>query len=217
MNDYLKIINMPTNKFIKIRLSIMIFSVVVAAIILFFNQNYIGLLITIVGLMIAYTLPKMAVKNKAMVKSRQVYYDFPLWLSSLEVLILSNNIPNTLKYSIQTCPPSFKQDLIELVNKLENDPTNQDYYSDFLSYYHYEDIHEMMLDLHQFNYLNKAMLLHEFNNLHQRINKISVNNRKVKYDQQIFLIGAINSIPLFLLSIYILLIANMLSNTLMGG
>ena len=57
----------------------------------------------------------------------------------------------------------------------------------------------------------------EFNLLHQRLNEIEASQRKHQQEQTLFFIGAINSIPLFLLSMYILYIANLLSTTLIGG
>lgn len=171
----------------------------------------------VILLCLTYKLPYFLLNTKAKQITQQVYKDFPLWLSSLEVLIVSNNIPNTLKKSIPTCPDSIKNELISLVEKIEKDPTNQVYYADFLSQYQLPDVSELMLDLYQFNFLNKELIIKEFALLHLRLNEISAMQRRYHYEQQLFFIGAVNSVPLFLLSVYVLLIANMLSTTLMGG
>ena len=171
----------------------------------------------LMGVILVYKMPYFFLKNASKRKAKQVYDDFPLWLSSLEILILSHNIPNTLKASLATCPKSLREDLSVLVEKLETDPTNQEAYISFLSQYHFPDIHEMMLDLYQFNFLNKSLMIKEFSTLHKRLNHLEASQRQHHQEQSLFFIGAINSVPLFLLSIYILLMANMLSNVLMGG
>ena len=157
--------------------------------------------------LLGYKLPYFYIQSKVKQKTKQVAADFPLWLSSLEVLILSNNIPNTLKKSLVTCPISMKKDLEVLVRKLEKDPMNQQSYIDFLAQYQLSDVNELMLDLYQFNYLDKSLMISEFAAMHKRINAMNTSQRQYRHEQNLFFIGAINSIPLFLLSIYVLLLS----------
>lgn len=218
--DYLKILNLHKEQYFQWKMGfVFFFAISLVPLYLFVFKSFTVTFILLgVGLcVLGYFIPYFFIKTKATKKAREVEYDFPLWLSSLEVLIVSNNIPNTLKKSIPTCPLSFKQDLIYLVDQVEKDPTNQIFYREFLSQYHNESIREMMLDLYQFNFLNKELLVKEFNLLHQRLNEIEASQRKHQQEQTLFFIGAINSIPLFLLSMYILYIANLLSTTLIGG
>lgn len=223
LNDHLKIADIHLQQFIKWRLIIgLLFSLLWGSSywiayrqIEFYKPVF---LYGIIGaFLLGYKLPYFYIKVRVKQKTEQVSADFPLWLSSLEVLILSNNIPNTLKKSLVTCPNSFKKDLQVLVDKIEKDPINQRSYTEFLSQYKLSDVNELMLDLYQFNYLDKSLMISEFAVLHKRLNAINTSNRQHSQEQNLFFIGAINSVPLFLLSIYILLIANMLSNALMGG
>lgn len=223
LKDYMKVVDLDISQFLKWRLVLCILlSASWCVLCGVFKEQYpilssvflYGLFcFLLLGFKIPYFYLKMMVKKK----TQQVFTDFPLWLSSLEVLILSNNIPNTLKKSFMTCPVSIKKDLQILIGKIEQDPMNQQNYIDFLSQYKLADINELMLDLYQFNYLDKSLMISEFAVLHKRLNALNSSNRKRLHEQSLFFIGAINSIPLFLLSIYILLIANMLSNVLIGG
>ncbi|WP_052466187.1 hypothetical protein [Beduini massiliensis] len=223
LNDYLIISNTSMQKFFKHRLIIggLCIGLWISGYMLICRPIVFNKPIFIYGMIgafwVGYKIPYFYIKVKVKQKTEQVSADFPLWLSSLEVLILSNNIPNTLKKSLMTCPNSIKKDLQILVNKIEKDPMNQQSYIEFLSQYKLSDVNELMLDLYQFNYLDKSLMISEFAVLHKRLNAINTSNRQHSQEQNLFFIGAINSVPLFLLSIYILLIANMLSNTLMGG
>lgn len=218
--DYLKILKISKQSYVKWKMGSILFFMIIDVLLYFFifKKFSVPFMMISIGLIVhGYFIPYFYVKMLAGNKSKEVEYDFPLWLSSLEVLIVSNNIPNTLKKSIPACPVSFKQDLIHLVEQVEKDPTNQLFYREFLSQYHNESIREMMLDLYQFNFLNKELLAKEFSLLHQRLNAIEASQRKHQQEQTLFFIGAINSVPLFLLSMYILYIANLLSTTLIGG
>lgn len=182
-----------------------------------FKTNSPIFLLSLIAFLILYKIPYWWISAKINQQAKQVYNDFPLWVSSLEVLIVSHTIVNTLKMSLSTCPKSIYVDLEKLVAILEENPTDKSCYANFLSRYNFNDVKEMMMDLYQFNFLNKDLMIEEFKHLNIRLNKMENVSRSQKQNQQIFLIGALNSIPLFLLSIYILLIANMLSSSLMGN
>lgn len=223
LNSYLKISDTSLQQFLKWRLitGTLLICLWISGYWIIFRQIVFNKPVFLYGILgsflLGYKLPYFYIRVKVKQKTKQVSADFPLWLSSLEVLIISNNIPNTLKKSLLTCPDSIKKDLRILVEKIEKDPMEQQNYTEFLSQYKLSDINELMLDLYQFNYLDKSLMISEFAVLHKRLNAINTSHRQHAQEQNLFFIGAINSIPLFLLSIYILLIANMLSNALMGG
>lgn len=206
------------------RMIIILISILISILMLYYHfkiqslQHHVLLVMMVLGIEYClYKIPYWWIMLKFNSKKAQVYYDFPLWVSSLEVLIASNTIVNTLKASLETCPKSFVGDLKQLLIHLEKEPTNKKHYLSFLNQYNLPEVKDMMLDFYQFNFLNKDLMIREFKNLNIRLNKMERTSRKHKQMQQIFLIGALNSIPLFLLSCYILLIANMLSSSLMGS
>lgn len=224
LKDKVKVSKVDVNVILNYRKMLSIFTIFMMGLLIFvylklhliseFLPYFISLIIIY---FIMFKIPYWLMLLKIKKLQRQVYYDFPLWVSSLEVLIISNTVVNTLKQSIPTCPASILPDLKRLVLQLEKDPTNKQYYKEFLSQYDIADIKEMMMDLYQFNFLNKDLMIQEFKSLNTRLNKMEQASRKQKQTQQIFLLGALNSIPLFLLGCYILLIANMLSSILMGS
>lgn len=137
----------------------------------------------------------------------EVYKSFPLWISTLEILVMSNNIPNTFKKSIETCPKAFRTDLIEFVNKIETDPENKEYYKNFLTKYQIEEVTEIIMDMYSFNKLNKEEIVFEFKHLNERLNKITNNLRVKRQETDLFFISALNSIPVLTVSIYVLIIS----------
>lgn len=172
-----------------------------------------GLLGTVV---LVFKYPYLRLKSKLKKASNNVYQDFPLWISSLEVLIVTNNIPNTLKKSLATCPISFKKDLEILVKQIEEKPTEKRYYQNFLSKYQLNDVHEIIMDIYQFNFLNKDEIIVQFENVHKKLNKIAEKNRQARFNTEITLLGMLNCIPIFSLCIYILMVAMLLSNMISG-
>ena len=80
----------------------------------------------------AFKKDYLKLKNVFNKKRNDVYSAFPLWVSTLQILVMSNNITNTFKKSIPTCPACFRNDLEEFVEKIEFDPENKEYYKSFL-------------------------------------------------------------------------------------
>lgn len=147
------------------------------------------------------------IKNAFNVKKNDVYKSFPLWVSTLEILVMTNNITNTFKKSIPTCPEAFRSDLEEFVKSIEFDPENKESYRSFLSRYKLDDVTEVIMDMYAFNKLNKEEIVHEFKHVNARLNKISSKIRQERQNSSLFGISALNSIPLFTLSVYILVIS----------
>lgn len=182
-----------------------------------FSINIIFYLICILtGSVIVYKKDYWILKSKFKSLSREVKDSFPLWMASLEVLIVNNNIPNTIRKSLIGCPKPLRKDLKILTEKLDRDPTDKSAYTDFLKNYNIPEIQEIVLDLYQFNFLEKDNIIIEFRALHKRINRLKSDIRKRRQSSEKFWIGALNSIPLFINSIYILLISNLLSSVLMS-
>lgn len=145
-------------------------------------------------------------------KKNDVYNSFPLWVSTLQILIMTNNITNTFKKSIPTCPECFRSDLEEFVNKIEFDPENKEYYKNFLRRYGIEEIQEIIMDMYAFNKMDKKEIIHQFTNVNKRLNKIQNNIRMRRQEQSLFFISALNSVPILLGSLYVLVISMLLSS-----
>lgn len=160
---------------------------------------------------IAFKWDYWRLRSKFKVVRDDVYKAFPLWISTLEILVMTNNIPNTFKKSIATCPQAFRQDLIDFVDKIQYDPENKAYYREFLSNYDIPEVNEIIMDMYAFNRLDKKEIIYEFKHLNERLNKISAKIRQERQNLSIFGISAMNSIPLFTVSIYVLLISMLIN------
>lgn len=176
-------------------------------------------LFIIASVLISYGIYKIdyfMIKSVFKAQQKSIKDSFPLWMSTLEVLIVTNNIPNTLKKSLPSCPKPIVKDLEKFIAKLEINPIDKEAYKDFLSEYNIPEIQEIVLDLYQFNFVDKNNISTEFAALHKRLNRISSDTRKRRQESDTFLIGALNSMPLMIVSLYILMISNLLSSAIMG-
>lgn len=150
--------------------------------------------------------------KKAFKKKRDAVYDsFPLWVATLQILIMTNNVTNTFKKSLPTCPECFKSDLEKFVKEIEYDPENKNSYKNFLSKYGIEEVREIIMDMYAFNRMDKNQVVHQFKILNERLNKIQNKSRERRQEQSLFFISALNSVPLMTSSIYVLVISMMLS------
>lgn len=168
----------------------------------------------LLDILIAYLVFKndfYKMKNRFKMKRDAVYKSFPLWVSTLEILIMTNNVTNTFKKSIATCPDAIKDDLIEFVHKIEYNPEAKEHYFNFLRKYNIEEVNEIIMDMYAFNKLNKDEIVYEFKNLNQRLNAISTRIRQERQNRDLFAIAALNSVPLFTVSVYILLISMLMN------
>lgn len=142
----------------------------------------------------------------------EVYNSFPLWVSTLQILIITNNVTNTFKKSIPTCPKAFKRDLEIFVKQIEYDPDNKEHYKNFLKKYKIDEVSEIIMDMYVFNRMDKNEIVNQFSILNERLNKIQNNIRKRKQEQALFFISAMNSIPLLTASVYVLMISMFLAS-----
>ena len=139
----------------------------------------------------------------------KVYNSFPLWVSTLQILILTNNVTNTFRKSIETCPDIFKRELEEFVNEIQFNPENKESYKNFLRKYRIDDVQEIIMDMYAFNKMDKNEIVHQFDIMNEKLNKIQANIRKTKQKKNLFFIAALNSIPVLTASFYILAISMM--------
>lgn len=223
LDDYSWLIDNQIEKFMYKRVKKMLFSCIISSFIFitasFFIYRYYNIMIpTIITIMliiisafICFKWDYWKLTSLYKTKRDNVYKSFPLWVSTLEILVMTNNIPNTFKKSIATCPEVFRKDLIDFVDKIQYDPENKAYYRDFLSRYSIDEVTEIIMDMYAFNRLNKDEIVYEFKNLNERLNKISARIRKDRQDLSVFIMAALNSIPLFVVSIYVLLISMLIN------
>lgn len=172
---------------------------------------FLGIALAVAAMYIFFKWGYWNLKSKFNKKKSDVYKSFPLWVSTLEILVMTNTIPNTFKKSIETCPDAFKGELIEFVNKIETDPENKEHYKEFLRKYNIEDVSEIIMDMYAFNRLDKNEIVYEFENLNKRLNEIAKNIRKQRQNTSLFGIAALNSIPLFTVSVWVLLDAMLIN------
>lgn len=144
-------------------------------------------------------------------KKKKVYESFPLWVSTLQILVVTNNITNTFKKSIPTCPKAFRKDLEEFVKEIEYDPENKEIYKNFLKRYEIPEVQEIIMDMYAFNRMDKKEIIYQFKSVNERLNKITNNIREKRQESSLFAISAMNSIPILTASIYILVVSMMQS------
>lgn len=208
--------------FLKRRLQKAIVAFIISCLILFaiaviFHYSFYMPPILSLGIaLLVYKIDFLRLKSKALNHRREVQDSFPIWMSTLEVLVMNYNIPQTLEKSYDSCPRAIKPELKKLIVKLQDNPIDKDAYGHFLSSYNLPEVQEIIMDLYQFNFLDKNTLPSEFLALHARLNRIKSNNRKRRQEMQTFLISALISTPLFLLAIYIMLVSNLLASLMIG-
>lgn len=101
LNSYLKISDTSLQQFLKWRLitGALLICLWISGYWIIFRQIFFNKPVFLYGILgsflLGYKLPYFYIRVKVKQKTEQVSADFPLWLSSLEVLIISNNIPNT--------------------------------------------------------------------------------------------------------------------------
>ena len=224
LKDYEWLISDKTvEEFMQRRIKNMVIGFVIAVLAyasMFFILKYLGIdipliLFLVLGVMggyISFKWPYWNLISQFNKKKNDVYKSFPLWVSTLEILIMTNNITNTFRKSIETCPAAFKSDLIEFVNKIETDPANKEHYKNFLKKYKIEDVSEIIMDMYAFNKLDKNEIVYEFEHLNKRLNKISNKIRQDRQNTSLFAIAALNSIPLFTVSVWVLLASMLMSS-----
>lgn len=169
-------------------------------------------IIFVIGTFITFKIGYLRIKKQFNKKRSEVYNSFPLWVSTLQILIISNNVTNTFKKSLPTCPKAFKRDLEKFVEEIEFDPDNKEHYKNFLKRYKIDEINEIIMDMYAFNRMDKNEIVRQFKIVNERLNKIQNNIRTRKQEQSLFFISALNSIPLLTASIYVLIVSMMLSS-----
>lgn len=169
-------------------------------------------IVLVIGTFITFKLGYFKVKKEFNKKRSEVYNSFPLWVSTLQILIISNNVTNTFKKSLPTCPKAFKRDLEKFVKNIEFDPDNKEHYKNFLKKYKIDEINEIIMDMYAFNRMDKSEIVRQFKIVNERLNKIQNNIRTRKQEQSLFFISALNSIPLLTASVYVLIVSMMLSS-----
>lgn len=208
-----------TERFMKKRLNktliVFVFMLLLLCVVAFINgitlNGAIGyILLTFLISYLIYKWDYLMLKDSFKRKKKDVYRSFPLWVSTLEILIMTNNITNTFKKSIATCPLAFKKDLEEFVKEIEFDPENKEHYRNFLRRYEIAEVNEIIMDMYAFNSLEKSEIVYEFKHLNERLNKISAKIRQERQSTDLFFIAALNSIPLMTVSIYVLMISMLL-------
>ncbi|MEG2792761.1 MAG: hypothetical protein RR909_03165 [Bacilli bacterium] len=170
-----------------------------------------------IGVVGVYMYPLYQLKQYKKNMAKRIENDFPIWLMQLEVLVLTNTIPNAIKKSINVCPNSLKEDIVLLSNKVMVDPTNKSYYLDFIKPYQTSDITEVLLSLYQFNFANKQDLAYDFHVLHNRMDVLKTKARSIAYEEKGFYYGLILLAEPMVACVWILGMVMLLSNLLTGN
>lgn len=135
----------------------------------------------IIVFMLVYKAPIYMLKKYKDKQQRSVNSAFLIWILQLEALVLSNNISNSIKKSVQYCPDIIKDEVYQLAKKVELEPMNKNHYLSFLKAYQTLDINEVLLSLYQFNFVKKEDLAYDFALIHHRIDKLKLKEQENNY------------------------------------
>ena len=150
-----------------------------------------------VTIIMIYFYPINMLKKYKLKRQDEINEAFPIWILQLESLVLSNNISNCVKKSIDVCPKILKEEIQILADKIEVEPINKEHYLSFLEEYKTSNITEVMLALYQFNFVKKEQLAYDFSLIHHRIDKLKMDAQEKKYRIQADIWGLILiSLPL---------------------
>ena len=219
--DYVKenayLLKGSTMQFMKQRIfmSIFVFLLFMSGYALMKDPFFIGLSVAVAGCIYIYPLLKMRGYKKK--KQNEIDLAVSQWVIQLEPLILTNTIPVAIEKSLSICPKAIKNDVQVLSEKIMVEPTNKTYYMDFVKGFHTSDITEIMLSLHQYNFVNKEDILLDFQILHKRLEEIRAESKKKQNEEKSFMYSMLLIVEPFLMMFWVLMFVFTISGLMMGA
>ncbi|MEG0328378.1 MAG: hypothetical protein RR565_10150 [Erysipelothrix sp.] len=86
-------------------------------------------------------------KRKFLKIQAELKYEFPIWLRTIQMLLIDNTVVVALKKSMDNAPKLIKNDLKDLIEKITEDPWDTTAFDNFLIEYEMTEIRKSMRTL----------------------------------------------------------------------
>ncbi len=113
-----------------------------------------------------HTLKK--VKRQFLKIQVELKYEFPIWLRTLQMLLMDNTVVVALKISAENAPKLIKDDLNVLIKKITDDPWDTTAFDDFLTEYEMIEIRKSMRTLQRLHRGNLSNINEQLETMYER-------------------------------------------------
>lgn len=161
--------------------------------------HYSVLYFTFVIFLFVFFLKKDYIKfqNETKQQINQIKFQFPVWLRQLQILLQTNTVVQSMKYSCATAPQLIQHDLEILIQSIEADALNLSPYLQFLHQYRLAEVERAMKLLYRYNTVGKEDAYNHLNRMIQTTTKWLRNERNSRNESKLAAFQWISMIPLF--------------------
>ncbi len=181
-----------------------------------FDIRYFSIVILIA--IYEYKRPYLKLKKDFDDNLSTLRYQFPIWLRQIQILLYSNNVLNSLRLSLDQAPEIVKQDLNNLIKKLEDNPNDIDAFTDFMSDFSISEIDRAMKLLYRTYIIDQEDTSKQLNRMIISTTKWIKDERVNRQEALLKTYEWIGIIPLFGVTIvFLVIMASLLTNLLGKG
>ncbi|QNN61047.1 hypothetical protein H9L01_01395 [Erysipelothrix inopinata] len=98
----------------------------------------------------------------------ELKYEFPIWLRTLQMLLMDNTVVVALKISAENAPKLIKNDLNVLIKKITDDPWDATAFDNFLTEYEMIEIRKSMRTLQRLHRGNLSNINEQLETMYER-------------------------------------------------
>lgn len=98
----------------------------------------------------------------------ELKYEFPIWLRTLQMLLMDNTVVVALKISAENAPKLIKNDLNVLIKKITDDPWDVTAFDNFLTEYEMIEIRKSMRTLQRLHRGNLSNINEQLETMYER-------------------------------------------------
>lgn len=114
---------------------------------------------------LVYKVPYLNIQRKFQFLVQRLKYEFPIWLRQLQILLQNNTVVVSLEKSFDYAPTLIQNHLSEFIEKLKENPTQLDVYTDFLQEYRCVEIQRAMKLLYRYNTVGQQDSMKQLNRM----------------------------------------------------
>lgn len=123
-------------------------------------------LLVLVPIFYIHTLRKL--QRQILKIQVELKYEFPIWLRTLQMLLMNNTVVVALKISAENAPKLIKNDLIVLIKKITDDPWDTTAFDNFLTEYEMIEIRKSMRTLQRLHRGNLSNINEQLESMYER-------------------------------------------------
>lgn len=123
-------------------------------------------ILILVPIFYIHTLRK--VKRQFLKIQRELKYEFPIWLRTLQMLLMDNTVVVALKISAENAPKLIKNDLNVLIQNITDDPWDTTAFDNFLTEYEMIEIRKSMRTLQRLHRGNLSNINEQLETMYER-------------------------------------------------